>query len=129
MTAGILLLTNNPLVKERMGEDYAVCLVEGGYREVLIRVRDMIYLGHRLHTHPLMGSIKPNQTPYRTVALSQKVHELSMEDTEIISNSIAVAEKYTPPRSFPQRVLKDLQIVDYSLIWGAMASGRGSRKD
>jgi len=129
MKAGILLLTNNPLVKERMGEDYAVCLVEGGYREVLIRVRDMIYLGHRLHTHPLMGSIKPNQTPYRTVALSAKAYELSMEDTQIISNSIAVAEKYTPPRSFPQRVLKDLQIVDHSIIWGAVANGRESRKD
>ncbi len=129
MKAGILLFTNNPLVKERMGEDYAVCFVEGGYRDVLIKVRDMIYLGHRLYTHPLMGSVKPNQTPYRTAALSGKAYELSMEDIEIISKSITVMDKFAPPHSFPRRVLKDLQIVDHSLIWGAIAGGWESRKD
>ena len=119
--AGCVMVTNNPLVKERMGKTYPVIFVEGGYRDVLIKVRDMVHLGHRLFTHPLMGSIKPNQTPYRTVCLSKNVHEFSMEDPQIISNSIVACDKFVPAQYFPQSMLKDLQTADISLIWGTMA--------
>ena len=114
------MVTNNPLVKKKAGKKYHVVFVEGGYRDVLIKVRDMVHIGHTLYTHPLAGSIKPNQTPYRTVALSAEIREFSMEDSQIISNSITVCDKFAPPKSFPQRVLKDLQTADISLIWGAM---------
>lgn len=125
--AEFVLVTNNPLVRNSMGKDYAIYFVEGGYRDVLIKVRDMVHLGHGLYTHPLAGSIKPNQTPYRTVALSRKIREFSMEDSQIISNSIIVWDKFAPPRSFPKRTLNDLQTADLSLIWEAVARGRESR--
>ena len=118
--AGCVIVTNNPMAREKANGKYQVIFVEGGYRDVLIKVRDMVHLGHILYTHPLAGSIKPNQTPYRTVALSGKIREFSMEDSQIISNSITVCDKFAPPKSFPQRVLKDLQTADISLIWGAM---------
>lgn len=120
--AGYVIVTNNPLIKDSMGKEYPVCFVEGGYGDVLIRVRDMVHLGHTLYTHPLAGSIKPNQTPYRTVALSGKIHEFSIEDSQIISNSITVCEKFAPGKSFSQRALEELQIADHSLIWEAMTA-------
>ena len=114
------MVTNNPLVKKKAGKKYHVVFVEGGYRDVLIKVRDMVHLGHALYTHPLAGSIKPNQTPYRTVTLSAEISEFSMEDSQIISNSITACDKFAPPRSFPKKTLKDLQTADISLIWSAM---------
>ena len=118
--AGSVIVTNNPMAREKATGKYQVIFVEGGYRDVLIKVRDMVHLGHTLYTHPLAGSIKPNQTPYRTVAMSAEIREFSMEDSQIISNSITVCDKFAPPRSFPQKTLKDLQTADISLIWGAM---------
>ncbi len=123
---GLLLITNNPMVKEKMGDSFAISFVDGGYGDVLIKVRDMVHIGHGLYTHPLAGSIKPNQTPYRTVAVSEKADEFSMEYSEIISNSIAVWERFAGQRRFSHGVLKDLQAVDMSLIEGALEAGPGA---
>lgn len=118
---GCVLVTNNPLVKKKMQGRFPVCFVYGGYRDVLIRVRDMIYLGHSLYTHPLAGSVKPNLTPYRTVAVSEKTNEFSMEYSEIISNSIAVCDKFPMAgRTIKDSILTDMQRVDLSLISEAM---------
>ncbi len=112
-----IVVTNNPLAKEKLQEDFSICFVEGGYADVLTKVRDMVYRGHSLLTHPLMGSVKPDVTPYRTVALSEKADEFSARHSQIISNSIAAAAKFTPPAGpFADRLLKDLQLVDCSLI-------------
>ena len=118
--AGCVIVTNNPMAREKANGKYQVIFVEGGYRDVLIKVRDMVHIGHGLYTHPLAGSIKPNQTPYRTVALSAEIREFSMEDSQIISNSITACDKFAPPRSFSKKTLKDLQTADISLIWSAM---------
>lgn len=116
-----LLVTNNPLVKKCMEESYPICFVEGGYRDVLIKVRDMVYAGHTLYTHPLSGSVKPNETVYRSIAVSEKTHEFSADFSEIISNSIVTFDKFTPrKRILTDAILKDFQLVDYMLIAGAM---------
>ncbi len=57
-----LLITNNPLVVKCMGDCYPIEFVDGGYRDVLVKVRDLVYIGHTLYTHPLAGSVKPNET-------------------------------------------------------------------
>lgn len=116
-----IIITNNPVVRERMGGRCAVLFVEGGYRDVLIKVRDMVYTGHTLYTHPLAGSVKPNDTMYRSIAISKKPHEFSMELSEIISNSVAVCDKFpVKQRTLTEKMLRDFQMVDYILIAGAM---------
>ncbi len=116
-----LLITNNPLVARCMGGSYPVELMEGGYRDVLVKVRDMIYLGHTLYTHPLAGSVKPNETVYRSVAVSKKPHAFSEEQAEIISNGIMAYDKFPPKkRILTDELLRDFQLVDYTLIAGAM---------
>ena len=58
-----LILTNNPLVVSCMeGKGlWTIEYHEGlSYREVLVLVRDKVYAGHTLYTHPLAGSVKPN---------------------------------------------------------------------
>ena len=116
-----LLITNNPLVVRCMGDCYPIEFVEGGYRDVLVKARDMVYIGHTLYTHPLAGSVKPNETVYRSIAVSKNPHAFSQEQAEMMSNSIMVSDKFLPKKSMlTDELLKDFQLVDYTLIAGAM---------
>ena len=67
-----LLLTNNPLVRDILSPFYEVAFLEASLRDILIKTRDMTHVGHRLYTHPLSGSVKPNETPYKSILLSKK---------------------------------------------------------
>ncbi|NLC40325.1 MAG: GrdX protein, partial [Clostridiaceae bacterium] len=53
------MVTNNPLLKERLGESVEVNFFEeDSHRDILERVRDFVHNGYRILTHPLAGSVK-----------------------------------------------------------------------
>ncbi len=56
-------------------------------------VRDKVHEGHELATHPLSGSVKPNETPYKTIMISEKKGVLDFNSLKIIEDSIATAKK------------------------------------
>ena len=60
-----IVITNNPLVFEKLKDEHKVIYKEISYEEILKEARDRIHDGHRLLTHPLSGSVKPNETPYK----------------------------------------------------------------
>ena len=64
----IVVVTNNPLLKD---EEH-VLFVEGAFRDVLVTVRDMVYRGYELITHPLFASSRMMFSPYRTVILGNE---------------------------------------------------------
>jgi len=104
-----------------MPADLAVEYHDVTYREVLVLVRDMVYAGHRLYTHPLSGSVKPNETPYKSIVVSKKPKKMEMDEAFIISSSIETFDKFTPiRRELPERVLKDFRLIDYTLLCGAV---------
>lgn len=101
-----LILTNNPLVPACM-EGKGLYTIdfrpELSYREILTLVRDKVYLGHTLYTHPLAGSVKPNETPYKSVIVSMVPHQFDSQQAEIIANAIAVFDKFKPHRLGAER--------------------------
>ena len=116
-----LIITNNPLVVQCMPRDFAVEYENITYREILVKVRDKVYSGHRLYTHPLAGSVKPNETPYKSVVISKLPKKMEMDEALIISSSIETFDKFKPiVRQLPERVLKDFQLIDYTLLCGAV---------
>lgn len=117
-----LIITNNPLVVTCMKEYYEMDFMpEAGYRDVLVKARDRVYAGYTLYTHPLSGSVKPNETPYKSIVVSKKPHEFSMEQAEIMSNAMTTFDKFTPRnRVLSDKVLKDFQLIDYTLLSGAL---------
>ena len=119
-----LILTNNPLVPACMEGhgDFTIRYMPGkSYRDVLVMARDMVYEGHTLYTHPLSGSVKPNETPYKSVIVSVAPHSFDAQQAEIIANAIAVFDKFPAcPRDLSEQVHKDFQLVDYSLLAGAI---------
>ncbi len=116
-----LIVTNNPLAKELIPADYAMDFEPISYREVLVKVRDMVYSGHRLYTHPLSGSVKPNETPYKSIVVSKNPKKMELDEADIISNSIVTYDKFPQVfRELPESVLKDFQLIDYTLLCGAL---------
>jgi hypothetical protein len=88
------------------------------YLEILKLVRDRIHLGHRLLTHPLAGSVKPYETPYRTILMSAEKGNLDEKALNIIEESIETCKKLMKNRNWNDDVLKDFQLIDYGLIFG-----------
>lgn len=117
-----LIVTNNPMVPQCMGHTCAIWLeLNATYRDVLIIARDLVYAGHTLYTHPLSGSVKPNETPYKSVVVSKALHAFEMEHAEIISNAVAAYDKFDPERrALTEQIRKDFQLIDYTLLSGAI---------
>ena len=120
------IVTNNSLCRDKYQELIPVDFLEGkGYRDVLLAVRDDIQKGGRLETHPMTGSLKPNQTPYKSIMVSDLPREqeefYSQEMT--IENSILSCRKFLEIKQTPnwtEEIRKDFMIVDLSLIEGAI---------
>ena len=84
-----LIVTNNPMAaKEFAGQGEVRLYPEDTYREILVRARDLVYIGHRLCNHPLYGSLRPHETPYRTVVLSDRPQTPDEEECLIMSEAI-----------------------------------------
>ena len=121
MAPNLFIITNNQRVHKELKDTYHVEFIEGNHTEVLVKGRDYIYQGHTLLTHPLAGSVKPNETPYKTIAITVNKQELDLKSVEMISNSIQVCEKFSlHPREYPEEVLKDFMEIDYSLVTSAI---------
>lgn len=89
------------------------------YIDILQKVRDKIHKGHKLLTHPLSSSLKPNETPYKTILISQKTGSLDMDSVMAIENSINTTLKFIKDKKTPQwneSILKDFQVIDLSLV-------------
>ena len=117
----MIILTNNPDVMKAM-TDCDVRFIDGTYRDVLIKARDLVHQGHRLFSHPLMGSLKPNETPYRTIALSDSAGPLDTDSLLLIENAIETFDKFAKVVraergiNTPQEMLADFRLIDLSLI-------------
>lgn len=123
------IITNNPKVKKEISnlkfEGNFEFDVETGYLDVLYRARNLIHLGHILLTHPLSGSIKPSETPYKSIVLSEKSEKLDYQSMEIIEDSIEMAKKMiegSRKRVYTDRIRDDFQLVDYTLLKNALES-------
>ena len=94
---------------------------ERSFREILVEARDLVYAGHILYTHPLAGSVKPNETPYKSLIVSVEPHGFDADHAGLMANAIAVFDKFRPIGwELEERILRDFQLIDYSLLCGAL---------
>lgn len=115
-----ILITNNPYVYKKY-KDYIEIIFDINYKymEVLELTRDKVHKGHKLLTHPLSGSIKPNETPYKTILISMSIDSLDFDSLNTIEKSIETTRKFllnenTP--NWPDKILEDFKTIDLSLI-------------
>ena len=118
-----MVITKNPLVRSRLDDTHEVIYLELSYEELLKVVRDRIYEGHRLLTHPLSGSVKPKETPYKSVLISERKEKVDGESVRLIENAILVCQKFQDKsKYYKEEVYKDFQLVDWTLLESGLAS-------
>lgn len=119
------IITNNPLVADRLSDRVAVeFYADDTDRDILTRVRNLVHRGFRVLTQPLAGSVKPWETPYRSIMVSAtagtSVDEFSLD---VMERSFSTLERSKHrPTEIAESILKDFQIVDLSLIESALPS-------
>ncbi|MCK4257899.1 MAG: GrdX family protein [Halanaerobiales bacterium] len=119
----ILIITNNPSVVEKY-QNYKM-IEKKTFEEVLIQTRDLIHQGHKLITHPLYGSVKPNESPYRSIIVSLNPEKLCFKSLSLIENAIRKFEQFKNDavvREWPEKVLQDFQVVDITLFTSGFES-------
>ncbi len=88
--------------------------------EVMIKTRDYIHKGHKLLTHPLSGSVKPTETPFKSIAITDLAGDIDINSIDIISQAILTSEKFKRTKNYRLRasedILDDFRIIDYELI-------------
>lgn len=121
----MLLVTNNEKVRDQYGPLCTLQFVNGGHMDVLTYVRDLVHNGHKLLTHPLAGSVKPNETPYRSVALEDEATALDLESLDLIEAALGLCRQFKPRfhrgDDAPSDMREDFAEIDYRLIDGAIA--------
>lgn len=118
------IITNNPLVYEKYQHKYGVRMIESEYGQLLIKVRDLVHSGWRIHTHPMAGSIKPNETPYRSIVIGNG-SGLDCQSLELIENSIKVYQGFIRDNTTPKwnsRILDDFRVLDLCILESALIS-------
>jgi len=116
-----ILITNNPKAYAAYKDEMKVEFLEGNsYGEVLEAARDAVHRGARLLTHPLAGSLKPNQTPYRSLIIDASQNgKVDWKSLELIENGLASHEKFMRSSKMPKwnvAIRVDFQTVDLSHI-------------
>ena len=114
------MLTNNPLVRDKLPQK-RIEFYDTDCLGIFRAVRDKIHLGHGLLTHPLSGSVKPGETPYKTVMVTVEKGPLDEKSLFIIEESIQTYIKLNTDaakvkKGWKENVLADFQLIDYNLI-------------
>ncbi|PCG19167.1 glycine reductase [Brachyspira sp. G79] len=120
-----ILITNNPRFKEVNSSNIEIFyLPDLDFMGILYKARDYIHLCYKLLTHPIVSSIKPYETPYKSIALSNNNGELDLESLELIENSIALTKNFLdkPRRKLTESIDEDFKLIDYKLVVGAIES-------
>ncbi len=120
------IVTNNPLVLKTYGDTHTVLYFDLPFQDLLVQVRDRVYEGYRLLTHPLSGSVKPNETPYKSVMMTKERGELNLQSVQMIEDAILGCQKFAVRYDqYKPEVYDDFQLIDLTLLESGMASVSG----
>jgi len=114
----VKIITNNPTVSGKFDCMYQCSDVMG----VFVAVRGEVHLGATILSHPLSGSIKPWQTPYKSVVLGTQRGDVDMKSLQLIEDAIATLAKRGKSYDWDERMLEDFAVIDLDLIISAMES-------
>ena len=116
------LITNNPKFNQEKFKDIEIEYFDISYLDVLKKVRDYVHDNYEVLTHPLYGSVKPNETIYRSI-LVKRSEKLDITSINLISEAVGTFEKFRNNKRVPlwtDRVKDDFSVIDHDLILNAI---------
>ncbi|MCL2565492.1 MAG: GrdX family protein [Defluviitaleaceae bacterium] len=121
---GFVVITNNTMLKDKYDGEFDVLYHNVSLREIFVIVRDKVHAGHEILTHPMSGSVKPNETPFKTVFITKEKGKLNMDSVSLIEGAIATCDKFVNRDIDYGSKTEDFQLIDLSLAESALASLR-----
>ncbi|MBN2797451.1 MAG: GrdX family protein [Clostridia bacterium] len=122
----VIIVTNNQSVYDTYHESFEVEYLENQtFLQVLEYCRDAVHLGRKLLTHPLTGSVKPNETPFKSVMITKVCGVLEMDSLNLIESAIHTTKKFLNDhevKAWPDRILDDFRLIDFRLIKSGIES-------
>ncbi|MFA9423027.1 MAG: GrdX family protein [Sedimentibacter sp.] len=117
-----MIITNNEWVYKKYKTSYKMMFINGDFREVLIRTRDKIHEGYELLTHPLSSSVKPNETPYKSIMISDTKGNLNLDSLQIIENSIMTCDNFNKNKLIfkSDSIIEDFKLIDLTVLESAL---------
>ncbi|MGM0396640.1 MAG: GrdX family protein [Bacillota bacterium] len=113
MEQDVLIVTNNPLLGNELGE---ILRVDGDFESVLLEVRDLVYEGHELISHPVGASIRMLFSPYRSILVGPRTSEIQEVYALTIENGIDTYRRSTSNRKVDHVNADDYARVDLELL-------------
>lgn len=122
-----ILITNNRDVNPVMGKVEIEIMYVDTYdiQTIFEHVRDMVHEGHRILTHPLSGSVKPFETPFKSILITKERSSLDLDSLGIIESAIVMAKNFSANHKlqhYSEELLEDLRIIDNSIISSGIES-------
>lgn|SRR5699024_1969833 len=111
------IVTNNPDVKSKYEN---IIFVDGNYRDVLLKSRDLVHKGSKLISHPLGASIRMLFSPYRSIVIQKENNKDNEYHVKTIENSIETYDKQMESRSPDMKNSKDYSFIDEELLNSAL---------
>ena len=113
-------VTNNLAFKEKYEAQFEVSYHDVPLRELFIVVRDKVHLGYDLLTHPLSGSVKPNENPFKTIIISKDNNKVMIDSLPLIELAIETYDKFAKRNIDYKGKTEDFQLVDMCLAESAL---------
>ena len=124
-----IIITNNPKVNIEYFNTHTLYFYPNlNQEDILIKARDLIHIGGKILIHPMMGRIKPHETPYKSIILDSDPGNIDMESIRIIEDSIKITKKYLSGAAYKKyydEILEDLQFADKTLLESGIQEMRG----
>ena len=115
------IVTNNPAVVGAHPE--AAKFYRAGVIDIFTIVRDRVHQGAKVLSHPLSGSIKPWETPYKSIVVSRLAESLDFESLKHIENAIGMMKnRSTGSHAYSAEVLEGFSVIDLDIINSAINS-------
>lgn len=111
-----MIVTNN----QRVAENYRDAIfINGDMHDLYQQVRDFVYVGHKLHTHPLSASIGMLHSPVKSVILSDD-KPFDPGSMKLISESIQKYNNLIGKRQPKIARQSDYELLDFELTSTAL---------
>lgn len=114
-----IIITNNNKVFNFYKETNEVFYFQRlDFLEILNKVKEQIYQGHKLLSDPIMYNLENVENPFKSIALSKEIFE-DEEQKRLIDSVIRIAKKIPGRKNFSEfddMTLESFRFVDLNIL-------------
>ena len=118
-----IIITNNDMVYNKYKDQYNIELYDCSIKDIMLKVRDRIHEGFKMLTHPLSSSIKPNESLYKSIMISDEKSILDYDSLLIIENGIMTCDKFNKIKYnivYTDKIIEDFKLIDLTVLESAL---------